>query len=94
MNIDELLNKNKLLEEQLKNITEELIQTKEHLKKYTSPSRSKKFYENHKQEIIQKVKDYKEKTNYVVSQDVIKERNQRAYKKRKEKLKELENENI
>ena len=28
---------------------------KEHLKKYTAPKRNKKFYENHKEEIIKKV---------------------------------------
>mgnify|MGYP001008384284 CR=1 FL=1 len=30
--------------------------------------------------------EYKEKTNYVVPKDVIKERNKRAYQKRKEKM--------
>ena len=34
---------------------------KEHLKKYTAPSRNKKYYENHRDEIIQKSKEYKEK---------------------------------
>ena len=33
----------------------ELNATKEHLKKYTSPSNMKKYYENHKEEIKQKV---------------------------------------
>ena len=31
-------------------------------------------------------KNYKEKTNYTVSKEVIKERNKKAYLKRKEKL--------
>jgi len=35
---------------------------KERLKKYTSPSRNKVFYQNHKEDIIKKVKEYKEKT--------------------------------
>ena len=34
---------------------------KENLKKYTAPSRNKKYYENHRDEIIQKAKEYKEK---------------------------------
>ena len=52
-------NKIKELEEELIKTKEELIETKERLKKYTAPARSKTFYENHKEEIIQKVKDYK-----------------------------------
>ena len=64
---------------------------KEHLKKYTAPSRNKKYYENHRDEIIQKSKEYKEKTvnKKVVSQEKIKEYNKKAYEKRK--LKQLEN---
>jgi len=64
---------------------------KEHLKKYTAPSRNKKYYENHRDEIIQKSKEYKEKTGNkkVASQEKIKEYNKKAYEKRK--LKKLEN---
>ena len=51
--IKELEEKNKILEE-------ELLNTKEHLKKYTAPPRSKTFYEKHRkakiQEIIPKIK--------------------------------------
>jgi hypothetical protein len=86
MNIEELLIKNKQLED-------EITVLKEKLKKYTAPSRSKTYYENHKEEIIQKTKEYKNRTNYVVSPEIIKERNKKAYLKRKEKLKELENNN-
>ena len=59
MNIEELLIKNKQLED-------EITALKEKLKKYTAPSRSKTYYENHKEEIIQKTKEYKNRTNYVV----------------------------
>jgi hypothetical protein len=64
---------------------------KDHLKKYTAPSRNKKYYENHRDEIIQKSKEYKEKTGNkkVVSPEKIKEYNKKAYEKRK--LKKLEN---
>ena len=64
---------------------------KEHLKKYTAPSRNKKYYENHRDEIIQKSKEYKVKTGNkkVVSPEKIKEYNKKAYEKRK--LKKLEN---
>jgi hypothetical protein len=52
---------------------------KEHLKKYTAPSRSKTYYENHKEELLEKMKKYKP------SPEQIKERNKKAYLKRKEK---------
>jgi len=64
---------------------------KENLKKYTAPSRNKKYYENHRDEIIQKAKEYKEKSGNkkVLSPEKIKEYNKKAYEKRK--LKQLEN---
>ncbi len=52
----------------------------EKLKKYTAPSRSKKFYENHKEELLEKMKKYKP------SPEKLKETNRKAYLKRKEKL--------
>lgn len=94
MNNDELLSKIKNYEEQILYLENELNQTKEHLKKYTAPSNMKKYYENHKEEIKQKVKEYKINTNYVVPKEVIKERNKRAYQKRKEKLEKEKTENI
>ena len=64
---------------------------KEHLKKYTAPSRNKKYYENHRDEIIQKSKEYKEKigNKKLILPEKIKEYNKKAYEKRK--LKKLEN---
>ena len=91
MDKDEII---KELAEKIVKLENELHSTKEHLKKYTAPSNMKKYYENHKEEIKQKVKEYKEKTNYVVPKDVIKERNKRAYQKRKEKLEKDKMENI
>ena len=91
MNIDEIITKNKLLEEELQKTKDELIQTKEHLKKYKN--NTKRYYEKNKEDIIQKVKDYREITNYIVPPEVIKERNKKAYLKRKEKLKELDKQN-
>jgi hypothetical protein len=43
MDNEELLNKNKLLEEELVEVKNELIKTKEHLKKYTAPTRHKTY---------------------------------------------------
>jgi hypothetical protein len=67
-------------------LEDEIVKLKIHLKNYTAPARSKSFYENHKEEIIQKVKDYKISTNYVATVEQRKEYNKTAYLKRKEKL--------
>ena len=95
MNVDEIITKNKLLEEEIKKLQDELIQTKEHLKKYTAPSNMKKYYENHKEEIKQKVKEHKEKTNYVYvpSPEQKKEWARTAYLNKKAKLKKMEEKN-
>ena len=53
MNNEELIKENLLLKEEI-----DLL--KEKLKNYTAPKRSKKFYETHKEEIKQKVREYKE----------------------------------
>jgi hypothetical protein len=89
MNDIDLHNKIKLLEN-------EIIELKEKLKTYTSPKRNKIFYENHKDEIIQKNKEYREKTNYVATIPIEKKKEyaRRAYLNKKAKLKqniELEN---
>jgi hypothetical protein len=78
--IKELAEKNAKLEE-------ELQATKEHLKKYTAPASSKVYYEKHKEEQKQRVKTYKEKTNYKSTPEQVKLYNQRTYLRRKEKLK-------
>jgi len=75
----------KSLEEELEKTKQELIETKEHLKKYTAPIRSKTYYENHKEEILERVK------KYPLTKEQIKEKNKKALLKRK--LKE-ENEKI
>ena len=100
MNVDELIHKLKIIEEENKRLQDELIQTKEHLKKYTAPASRKLYYENNKEEHKQRVKEYKEKTNYSanLSTEKKKEYARRAYLNKKEKLKKLaeqnENENI
>ena len=79
---NELVKKNKLLEEENKKLKEELNETKEHLKKYTAPKRSKTYYETHKEELLNKMKQYTPST------DKIKEKNRKSYLKRKEKKNE------
>lgn len=84
MDYDTILEKNRILEETIKKLTAELTETKEHLKKYTAPLRSKTFYENHREEILEKKKDPKAK-------EQRKEINKRAYLKRKEKQQQSDN---
>jgi gas vesicle protein len=83
MDNPEVIEKIKTYEEQISLLKTELNNTKEHLHKYTNNTR--RYYNSHKEEIKKKVKEYKERTNYIVAKDVIKERNKRAYQKRKEK---------
>ena len=78
MDNEELLNKNKLLEEELQKIKNELNDTKEHLKKYTAPIRNKAYYENHKQELLEKMK------SNPIPTDKRKEYNKKYYLKKKE----------
>jgi hypothetical protein len=87
MNIDEIIIKNKLLEEELNQTRDELNQTKERLKKYTAPPSSKVYYEKHKEKILEKMK-----TN-PPPPDKRKEYNKQAYLRKKEKLIE-KNQNV
>jgi hypothetical protein len=86
MNTEELILKNKILEEELQKTKDELYTTKEHLKKYTSPTRHKTYYENHKEEILEKMKQ-----KPPADKEKRKEINQKAYLKKKEKSKESQN---
>ena len=88
MNNEELIKEINILKGELEKTKNELVETKEHLKKYTAPSRSKTYYENHKDEIIKRVKEHKQKTNYTyeVSPEKRKQYNKIAYQKRKEKI--------
>ena len=70
----------KELEERISKLEEELQTTKEHLKKYTAPSRAKKYYETHKETLLKKMKEN------TPDKDKIKEKNRKAYLKRKELL--------
>jgi len=76
--MEELINKIKILEEENDKLKIELAETKEHLKKYTAPKRSKKYYETHKEDLLQKMK-----MNPIPS-DKRKEYNKNYYLKKKE----------
>jgi len=98
MNNEELIKEINILKVELEKTKNELVETKEHLKKYTAPSNMKKYYQNHKEEIIKRVKEYKEKNNYKpnIDKEKRKEYNKIAYQKRKEKMEKekMEKENI
>ena len=93
----------KELAEENAKLKEELQVTKEHLKKYTAPASSKVYYEKHKEQQKQRVKEYQQRTNYKSdykpTPEQKKEYNRREYLKRKENLKKemeekTDNENI
>jgi hypothetical protein len=69
-----------------------ISELEEHLKKYTNSEGHKRYYEKHKETVIQKANERKEKLKET-NPDKIKEYARRAYLKRKEKLK-LEKEGI
>jgi hypothetical protein len=97
MDIEELIKENKILKEELEKTKIELLDTKEHLKKYTAPLRNKLYYEENKEKHKQKVKEYKEKINYndKITPEKKKEYARTAYLNRKAKLQKIkENEKI
>lgn len=91
MELTNLISENELLKLKITNLEKELSETKDHLKKYTAPKRSKKYYEEHKEELIQKMKEYKQKKPpKPISSEKRKEYNKIAYLKKKEKLQKKE----
>ena len=85
-----------LLKHKIYLLEQEIEQLKEHLKKYTAPTRSKLFYENHKNSVLQKNKEYKDKTNYYsnLSNEKKKEYAKTAYLNKKAKLQKNVEEDI
>jgi len=82
---DEIIDKIKLIEEELnktkeenKKLHDELNETKERLKKYTAPKRNKTYYEKHKEELLEKMK------SNPIPTDKRKEYNKKYYLKKKE----------
>jgi cell division protein FtsB len=73
---------NEILKQENEELKKRVAELEEHLKKYTAPARSKTYYENHKEELLEKMKKYKP------TPEQIKEKNRKAYLKRKEKMNE------
>jgi len=74
------MDENQLLKNENEYLKNKVVELEEKLKKYTAPSRSKIYYENHKDELLEKMKKYKQ------TPEQIKERNRKAYLKKKEKI--------
>jgi len=96
MNNEELINEISILKAELEKTKFELVETKEHLKKYTAPSNMKKYYQNQKKKIKEKVKKYKENYTYTPTEEQKKKWARTAYLNKKAKLEKekLEKENI
>lgn len=88
------------LEKQNEQLKNELEETKIHLKKYTAPASSKKYYQEHKEEHKQRVREYKERTKYNNKYQPTEEQKKKwartAYLNKKAKLEKekLERENM
>lgn len=78
-NNEELIQENTKLNQKIIDLEAKLTETQEHLKKYTAPSRNKKYYDTHKEIIKQKTQTATE-----VTPEKKKEYNRLAYVKRKE----------
>lgn len=75
--IDIIKQENEELKQKIMLLESENIELKNHLKKYTAPSRNKKYYETHKQELLNKMKETP------ISSDKRKEYNKNYYLKKK-----------
>ncbi len=76
------------LQQENQDLKAQILELTDRLKKYTSPARNKIFYQNHKEEVKQKVKEYKKKTGYKPDKEKVKEYNRKYHERKKlEKLK-------
>jgi hypothetical protein len=96
MDYETIKKENQLLKDENERLKNDLIQIKEHLKKYTAPEYKKVYYENNKEEIKQKIKEYRQ--NNQPTEEQKKKWARTAYLKKKEGMKQekekLENQNI
>jgi hypothetical protein len=84
MNNEELIKENNNLIEKVLFLENELNDVKQKLNTYQS--NSKKYYENNKEEIIEKVKNYKKHYKYTPTEEQKKKWARTAYLNKKAKL--------
>ena len=94
MNTEELIKENNKLKEKLELVEKELTSVKQKFNTYQS--NSKKYYENNKEKIIEKVKEYKQNYKYTPTEEQKKKWARTAYLNKKEKMEKekLENKSI
>jgi hypothetical protein len=92
MDIEEIMKENQLLKEMNEKLLKELEETKEHLKKYTAPSYKKFYYENNKEEIKQKSREYRQ--THQPSEEQKKKWARTAYLNKKAKLEKEKSESL
>lgn len=68
------------LEKENQELKERIVELEEKLSKYSNPKRNKKFYQEHRDEILERNKEYKKN----LSAEKKKEYYQRWYQKKKE----------
>jgi len=70
----------------------ELEKIKEQLNRYVAPERHKTYYDNNKEKIKKRVKDYQENTNYqsTISKEKKKQYARTAYLNKKAKLSKIQ----
>ena len=88
MNNNQLQSEIDVLKLENNKLQQENVQLKKHLKKYTSPTRAKRYYQNNKEKLMDQNKEYKKKTNYKVDPEKRKEYNKKYYQNKK--IKEIE----
>jgi hypothetical protein len=76
-NFDNIKKENEELKEKILLLEKENEELKDHLKKYTAPARNKKYYETHKAELLNKMKETP------IAPDKKKEYNKNYYLKQK-----------
>jgi hypothetical protein len=76
-NFDNIKKENDELKERIMILEKENIELKDRLKKYTAPARNKKYYETHKAELLNKMKEMQ------IAPDKKKEYNKNYYLKQK-----------
>ena len=86
MDYEIIKKENQLLKDENEKLLIELQETKQHLKKYTAPAYKKEYYENNKDEIKEKIKEYRQ--NNQPTEEQKKKWARTAYLKKKEKLKQ------
>jgi hypothetical protein len=84
MDYEDIIKENQLLKKMNEKLLKELEETKEHLKKYTAPSYKKIYYENNKEEIKQKSREYRQ--THQPSEEQKKKWARTAYLNKKAKL--------